>query len=87
MQFSIHFYKQINLQQANQLFHFFLCMNQDVSLQSSSQLQCKDYLNLNSSPKFQRNKIVLNLNQKFNHTKIFNNFQNNDQFKENQKLY
>ena len=85
--FSIHFYKQINLQQAIHLFHFFQRMTQDVSLRSSSQHLHKDCFNLNSNLEFQRSMTILILNQKFNHTMIFNNLNNNVQFQQNRKLY
>jgi hypothetical protein len=84
---STHFYKQISLQLANLLFRFFWHMNLDVSLQSSFLHLSKDCYNLYLSLKFQRNMIILILNQKFNRTMKFYNLNNNDRFLHNQIFY
>ena len=62
-------------------------MTPGVGLQSNSQHLRKDCINLYSSLKFQRNIIILILNQKVNRTMKSYNLQNNDQFLQNQKLY
>ncbi len=82
-----HFYKQISLQSVNQIFHFFWHMSPDASPQSSFQHLRKDYINLYLSLEFQRKMITLNQNLTINRTTIFNNLNNNDQFRRNQKLY